>query len=107
MTIALLRRSLSGPSSHRWVLLLWELSALNVVFRLSAHKYYAAGYFFALSLALGLLWLGQKYQRPALRYLAAGAIATALVVLGKEVSRSWPARAASHQPTEQAGPATN
>ena len=84
MTNSLVRRVLFRPFSHRLLLPLWAVSVLNVLGRLFSNNtnYYAFGYWFALSMALGVLWLGRKYQRPALCYLAAGGIATAFLMLG-------------------------
>ena len=84
MTNFLFRRILFRPFGHRWLLPLWAVSVLNVLGRVFSDNtnYYAFGYWVGLSLALGLLWLGQKYRRPALCYLAVGGIATALLMLG-------------------------
>jgi hypothetical protein len=89
MSDSLFSRVPFRPARHRWLLPLWAVSVLNVLGRLfAAHvSYYAFGYWLGLSMALGLLWLGRRYQRPALCYLAAGGIATALLMLGLQAMK--------------------
>jgi hypothetical protein len=85
-------RFLHAFNKPRVLLLLWIIFTLNAVLRLSSGNYHAFGYWFALSLAIGLSWLARKYQRPALGYFAAGGIAMAIFMLGVEAGRNWTAR---------------
>ncbi len=91
----------TAPLTRLWIaLLLGTLLMLNAVLRLAASHYHATGYWLALSLALSLGWLARRYhQLPALKYLAAGAIATGLLILGLEMRASHAASPARpHQP---------
>lgn len=90
----------TAPLTRPWIpLLLGILLALNAVLRLADGNYHAAGYWLALSLAFGLSWLARRYQLPALKYFAAGAIATGLLLLGLEMRADHAAsQARHHQP---------